>query len=118
MVTLFSRGDKEFYILTISYMWYTLIGALLTILIGSLVSIFTCPQDAGQLDPKLVFPFLRRWVGRGRYTFIDLNFLTQYQIIIIYLTIRCISHQEEKENIEKTNKKLLKFQNSSNQDKV
>ena len=69
MVTLFSRGDEEFYILSISYMWYTLIGAVLTILIGSIVSILTCPQDAGQVDPKLVFPFLRRWVGRSRYIF-------------------------------------------------
>ncbi len=63
----FFRDDEDvFSILSISYMWYTIIGIVITLVIGTVVSIVSCPQDPGQLDPKLVFPFLRRWIGKNR----------------------------------------------------
>ncbi len=62
-------------------MWYALIGAVITIVIGTVVSIITCPQDVGQLDSNLVFPFLRRWVGRSRLVFL-------IYISLVYLILK------------------------------
>jgi len=37
-------------------MWYPLIETAITMVIVGVAG--TCPQEAGQLDPKLVFPLL------------------------------------------------------------
>jgi len=47
-------------------MWYSLIGALISVLVGTVTSFLTGPQDIDQLDPKLVFRFMRRWIGKKR----------------------------------------------------
>lgn len=47
-------------------MWYTLIGVLIILVVGTVVSFITGPQDLDQLDPKLVYPFMRRWIGKKR----------------------------------------------------
>lgn len=56
---------EGFNILGISFMWYSLIGAVITVVVGALVSLITCPQHPSKLNPKLVFPCIRRWVGKG-----------------------------------------------------
>ena len=58
--------EEAFYLLKISYIWYTLIGALIVLVVGTIVSLITGPQDPDQLDPKLVYPFMRRWIGKKR----------------------------------------------------
>ena len=41
-------------LLRISYLWYTLIGLLIVLIVGSIVSYLTKPQDPRKLDPKLI----------------------------------------------------------------
>ncbi len=73
---LFYIRDEAFYLLRISYLWYTLIGALIVIVLGTLVSLLTGLQNPDELNPKLVFRFLRRWIGRKRS-----NILVRYIMI-------------------------------------
>jgi len=49
-------------------MWYTMIGTFIVLIVGTLVSLLTGPQDPDQLDPKLCYRFLRRWIGKKRTT--------------------------------------------------
>lgn len=66
-IKLFCHNREEaFYLLRISFMWYTLIGMAIVFTVGTFVSFISGRQDPDHLDPKLVFPFLRRWVGRKR----------------------------------------------------
>ena len=58
--------EEAFYLLRVSYLWYALSGTFIVLIIGTLVSFLTKPQDPDQLDPKLVFRFLRNRVGRKR----------------------------------------------------
>ncbi|XP_043289201.1 sodium-coupled monocarboxylate transporter 1-like [Venturia canescens] len=44
-----------------SYLWYTVTGAMVTVSIGLVVSIFT-PARVEKLDPMLVAPFLRKYL--------------------------------------------------------
>ncbi len=60
------RNDEGFNLLSVSFMWYSLIGALISVLVGTVTSFLTGPQDIDQLDPKLVFRFMRRWIGKKR----------------------------------------------------
>jgi len=53
-------GVLEFY--RLSYLWYSSIGATLTILIGLLVSFLTRPTDPGELNPELISPPIDRLV--------------------------------------------------------
>lgn len=45
----------------LSYIWYTLIGALVTIGIGLLVTLITS-EDVEKLDPMLLAPFVRKFL--------------------------------------------------------
>ena len=64
MLHFFLFYRQGFNILGISFMWYTLLGTIISIVVGGLVSLITCPQEPSKLNPKLVFPVLRRWVGK------------------------------------------------------
>lgn len=52
--------EPEFAIYHISYMWYTLLGALLTITVSTIASFLIGPNDPYKIDPKLLAPFVRR----------------------------------------------------------
>ena len=54
------------FLLRISYLWYTLMGFIIALVVGTLVSFMTGYQDPSKLDPKLVWPFLRSRVGLKR----------------------------------------------------
>lgn len=58
----------------LSYLWYTSVGALVTISIALVVSVFT-PARPDKLDPMLVAPFLRKYM-KG----VDVNELCQVQV--------------------------------------
>jgi len=59
-------SEERFNILGISFLWYALIGTLITMIVGTAVSFLTGSQDIDQLDPKLVFRFMRKWIGNKR----------------------------------------------------
>lgn len=64
---LFSYNREQLsFLLGISYLWYTLIGFLIALIVGTLVSFATGAQDPSKLDPRLVWPFLRQRVGIKR----------------------------------------------------
>lgn len=62
------REGAVFILLEISYLWYPMIGTFIVIIVGTLVSLLTGRQNPDQLDPKLCYNFLRRWIGKKRTT--------------------------------------------------
>lgn len=52
--------EPEFAIYHISYLWYTLLGALITVTVSAIVSAIGGFNDPRQMDPKLFAPFVRR----------------------------------------------------------
>ncbi|XP_014206986.1 putative sodium-dependent multivitamin transporter [Copidosoma floridanum] len=76
------KADSYFYLFKISYMWYSAIGFIITMVIGYAVShlsrIFN-KKDADELDPDLFFPFVSRRIKRRRQhlTEIDVNLSLQ-----------------------------------------
>lgn len=65
---LFHSEGAAFILLRVSYVWYPMIGTFILIIVGTLVSLLTGRQDPDQLDPKLCYNFLRRWIGNKRIT--------------------------------------------------
>ncbi|KAH0998468.1 hypothetical protein HUJ05_008574 [Dendroctonus ponderosae] len=51
----------------LSYLWYTLMGTLVAIIVGVTISFFSKPNDPRDVDPKLLAPFLRRWIKPRKY---------------------------------------------------
>ncbi|XP_044580342.1 sodium-coupled monocarboxylate transporter 1 isoform X2 [Cotesia glomerata] len=47
----------------ISYLWYSMIGCCVTVLIGSLVSFMTEPQDVAALDKNLLSPVTKYFIA-------------------------------------------------------
>ncbi|CAG5103421.1 Similar to CG32669: Putative sodium-dependent multivitamin transporter (Drosophila melanogaster) [Cotesia congregata] len=52
----------------ISYLWYSMIGCCVTVLIGSLVSFMTEPQDVAALDKNLLSPVTKYFIGNSPST--------------------------------------------------
>ncbi len=65
-VIFYNNREQLSFLLGISYLWYTLIGFLIALIVGTLVSFVTGAQDPSKLDPRLVWPFLRQRVGIKR----------------------------------------------------
>ncbi|ENN71947.1 hypothetical protein YQE_11381, partial [Dendroctonus ponderosae] len=59
--------DEQFMIYRLSYLWYTLMGTLVAIIVGVTISFFSKPNDPRDVDPKLLAPFLRRWIKPRKY---------------------------------------------------
>lgn len=55
--------EPEFAIYHISYIWYTLFGAFLTIVVSLIASFIIGPNNPRSVDPKLLAPFVRKWLG-------------------------------------------------------
>ncbi|KAL0276708.1 UNVERIFIED_CONTAM: hypothetical protein PYX00_004221 [Menopon gallinae] len=49
-------------IYTVSYLYYTLIGVLVAVVVGLAVSFLTGPNDPDQMDPKLFSPVIHRFL--------------------------------------------------------
>lgn len=54
-----SQTEPEFAIYQISYLWYTLLGAIITITVSLIVSAIKGFNDPRKMDPKLFAPFIR-----------------------------------------------------------
>ncbi|XP_074030971.1 sodium-coupled monocarboxylate transporter 1 isoform X3 [Leptinotarsa decemlineata] len=62
-----THTDEQFMIYRLSYMWYCLLGMLIAMIIGLVVSFLTKPLDPRDVDPKLLAPFIRRWIKPRKY---------------------------------------------------
>ncbi|KAF7274688.1 hypothetical protein GWI33_012641 [Rhynchophorus ferrugineus] len=79
-VTDVTHTDEKYMIYRLSYLWYTLMGAFVAIFIGMLVSFMTKPNDPRDVDPKLLAPFIRKWIKPRQYQ----NELAANEIIYAY----------------------------------
>lgn len=50
-----------------SYLWYCLIGTLVALIVGLIVSFMTKPLNPKDVDPKLLAPFVRKMIGQRKY---------------------------------------------------
>lgn len=55
--------EEGFQIHHLSYLWYTLLGALITIVVSLLVSFALGANDPRRIERKLLAPFVRRMIG-------------------------------------------------------
>lgn len=60
-----TRGPFQLY--RISYLYFTLFGALVTIVVALVVSLLLRESDLDTVDTRLLTPFVRRWVERRRH---------------------------------------------------
>lgn len=55
--------DEPFKIYHISYLYYTMLGATITMIVALLSSLLLGPNNPSDVDPKLLAPFVRRMIG-------------------------------------------------------
>ncbi|XP_058129313.1 sodium-coupled monocarboxylate transporter 1-like [Anopheles ziemanni] len=58
--------EPEFAIYHISYLWYTMIGALVTIIVAVIVSFIVGANNPDDMNPNLFSPFIQRILTRRR----------------------------------------------------
>lgn len=58
--------EAEFAIYHISYLWYTFLGALITIAVAVIVSAISGFNDPNEMDPRLFAPCIRRYLKLNR----------------------------------------------------
>ncbi|EDW07322.2 uncharacterized protein Dmoj_GI15680 [Drosophila mojavensis] len=61
-----AASDAPFHLYRISYLYFTLFGALLTIVVALVTSLVLRETDLDALDTRLLTPFVRRWLERRR----------------------------------------------------
>ncbi|XP_041370243.1 sodium-coupled monocarboxylate transporter 2-like isoform X2 [Gigantopelta aegis] len=52
--------ERPLFIYEVSYLWYGLSGVVISMVIGSILSLATGKYDVTRLDPRLLFPFARK----------------------------------------------------------
>ncbi|KAL2716754.1 sodium-coupled monocarboxylate transporter 1 isoform X1 [Vespula squamosa] len=65
MIYLDVRNSELWALYRISYLWYTVIGTLVTLSIGLIVSIISS-EDIDKLDPMLLAPFIRKFLRSNK----------------------------------------------------
>jgi hypothetical protein len=65
-----------------SYLWYTLLGSIVSMSVALVISLFTNPTDPAALDPKLVSPVIRRFLPKKdvRQQDVDMALLSGYKV--------------------------------------
>ena len=51
----------------ISFLWYTGLGAVITIVVALLATLYFGKQDTSEVNPKLVTPLLRKYMKKYKY---------------------------------------------------
>lgn len=51
----------------LSYLWYTLLGALVSTIVAGIISFATQPLDPKDIDPTLLAPFVRRLIPTRKF---------------------------------------------------
>ncbi|CAH1994601.1 unnamed protein product [Acanthoscelides obtectus] len=59
--------DEEYMFYRLSYLWYCLVGTFVALFVGMLVSFVTKPNDPRDVDPKLLAPFIRKYIKSREY---------------------------------------------------
>lgn len=86
-------SSEQFMIYRLSYLWYTLMGSAVAILVGVLVTWFTKPNDPADVDLKLLAPFIRKWVKPRQFE----NEMAGEAVILAYQpTPVCLYEQSRK----------------------
>lgn len=55
--------DSVFALYRLSYLWYTMVGTVVTVVVGMAASLVTTPQDPCSLHPDLLAPPVRKFLG-------------------------------------------------------
>lgn len=65
-----------------SYLWYTLLGAIVSMTVALIASFFTNPTDPASLDPVLLSPVIRRFLPKKEVKKQDVNLtlLSSYKV--------------------------------------
>ncbi|KAL3283359.1 hypothetical protein HHI36_006507 [Cryptolaemus montrouzieri] len=62
-----THTDERFMLYRLSYLWYCMIGAFVTIAIGLIVSFCTTPNNPQDVDPCLIAPLVRKLIKPRKY---------------------------------------------------
>jgi len=62
-----SSPSAPFQLYRISYLYFTLFGALVTIVVALVTSLLLRESDLDGVDTRLLTPFVRRWMERRRH---------------------------------------------------
>ncbi|XP_057665817.1 sodium-coupled monocarboxylate transporter 1-like isoform X2 [Diorhabda carinulata] len=63
-----THTDEQLMIYRLSYLYYCMIGTLVAMLVGVIVSLLTKPTDPRDIDPKLLAPFIRRLITPRKFS--------------------------------------------------
>ncbi|KAK9685310.1 Sodium:solute symporter family [Popillia japonica] len=61
------KNDEMFDLYRLSYLWYTLLGALVSIFVATIITFLTGPLDPKDIDPTLLAPFVRRLIPPRKF---------------------------------------------------
>lgn len=86
IVIIFNREPWALY--RLSYLWYTMTGALVTMSVSLIVTLITS-EDVEKLDPMLVAPFVRKYLKTSKKN-ITSEELHQIKVLFFYITIYII----------------------------
>ncbi|XP_032680884.1 sodium-coupled monocarboxylate transporter 1-like [Odontomachus brunneus] len=88
------NAEEPLTVYRLSYIWYTLIGAVVTMSIGLLVTLITS-EDVEKLDPMLLAPFVRKFLKTS-----SRNIATEklHQIEITKSDIKMASHANNEDD--------------------
>lgn len=63
-----THTDEQLMIYRMSYLYYCMIGTLVAMFVGLIVSAITTPTDPRDIDPKLLAPFIRRLIKPRKFS--------------------------------------------------
>lgn len=73
MIDSFDKDEGPFILYTISFMYYTLIGCILVMVVGTAISFLFGAPDLADVDPDHFPPIIRRFLPRKKYTEVSLH---------------------------------------------
>jgi insulin-like growth factor 2 mRNA-binding protein 1 len=71
--TMKPHKDEVFPLYRMSYLWYTLLGAIVSMTVALIASFFMNPTDPASLDPVLLSPVIRRFLPKKEVKKQDVN---------------------------------------------
>ena len=82
-VVAISFNRESWALFRLSYLWYTMTGALVTISVGLIVTLITS-EDIEKLDPMVVAPFVRKYLKTSKKN-ITQEELQQIKVLLFFL---------------------------------
>ncbi|PNF28804.1 Sodium-coupled monocarboxylate transporter 1 [Cryptotermes secundus] len=79
--TMEPHKDEVFALYRMSYLWYTLLGTMVSMSVALIASVFTNPTDPASLDPRLLSPVIRRFLPKKnvKQQDVDMALLSGYK---------------------------------------